>query len=204
MATIDQKERYRRQAGLCYEIATTMTGERAISMIRLGDTYAALATDPDRFLPNVFASRKKYVDPVCKKCGQKMRLTHSLPRTEIMPAMQAFRCDACRETLIWKGEVPSPRPAKESPNAAFPPRGRWITRYVVVSFRRVGSDLVPGPAVESPDAGLAIQRAELMTRDEDIVGSVAFSRRGNPDTEEYDTAVILKMFGDIPPDFDMA
>jgi hypothetical protein len=43
-----------------------------------------------------------------------------------------------------------------------------------------------------------------MTRDKEIAGSVAFSRRGNPDTEEYGTAVILKMFGDIPPDFDMA
>ena len=44
MAIVDQKERYRRQAALCYEIAATMDGERAISMIRLGDTYAALAT----------------------------------------------------------------------------------------------------------------------------------------------------------------
>jgi hypothetical protein len=127
-----------------------------------------------------------------------------LPRTEIMPAMQAFRCDACKETLIWKGEVSSTRPAKQSQGAAFPPKGRWITRYVVVSFRRVGGDLLPGPAVECPDADLAIQRAELMTRDKEIAGSVAFSRRGNPDTEEYDTAVILKTFGDIPPDFDMA
>jgi RNase P subunit RPR2 len=204
MAIVDQKERYRRQAALCYEIAATMTGERAISMARLGDTYAALATDPDRLLPNVFASRKKYVDPVCKKCGQKMQLTHSLPRTQIMPAMQAFRCDACKETLIWKGEVSSVRLAKQSLGAAFPLRDRWITRYFVVSFRRVGGDLVPGPAVECPDASLAIQRAELMTRDKEIAGSVAFSRRGNPDTEEYDTAVILKTFGDIPPDFDMA
>ena len=204
MAIVDQKERYRRQAALCYEIAATMTGERASSMIRLGDTYAALATDPDRLLPNAFASRKKYVDPVCKKCGQKMQLTHSLPRTEIMPAMQAFRCDACKETLIWKGEVPSPRSANQSLGTAFPPTGRWIRRYVVVAFRRVGSDLVPGPAVECPDASLAIQRAELMTRDKEIAGSVAFSRRGNPDTEEYDRAMILKTFGDIPPDFDVA
>jgi hypothetical protein len=204
MAIVDQKERYRRQAALCYEIASTMTGERAISMARLGDTYAALATDPDRLLPNVFASRKKYVDPVCKKCGQKMQLTHSLPRTDIMPAMQAFRCDACKETLIWKGEVPSPQQTKQSLGVAFPPTGRWITRYVAVSFRRVGGDLLPGPAVECPDAGLAIQRAELITRDKEIAGSVAFSRRGNPDTEEHDTAVILKTFGDIPPDFDMA
>jgi RNase P subunit RPR2 len=122
MAIVDQKERYRRQAALCYEIAATMAGERAISMARLGDTYAALATDPDRLLPNVFASRKKYVDPVCKKCGQKMQLTHSLPRTEIMPPMQAFRCDACKETLIWKGEVSSVRAAQQSQGAAFLPK----------------------------------------------------------------------------------
>src|ERR1700730_17660405 len=119
MATIDQKERYRHQAGLCYEIAATMTGERAISMIRLGDTYGALATDPDRLLPNVFASQKKYVDPVCKKCGQEMRLTHSRPLDPTITAMYAFRCYACRESLIWKGEVPSPPPPKQP---AFPRR----------------------------------------------------------------------------------
>jgi hypothetical protein len=45
MAIVDQKERYRRQAALCYEIAATMAGERAISMARLGDAYAALATN---------------------------------------------------------------------------------------------------------------------------------------------------------------
>jgi hypothetical protein len=200
MAVVDQKERYRRQAALCYDVAATMTGERAISMI-FGDTYAALAVDPHRTLPNVFASRKKYVDPICKKCGQKMQLTHSLPRTVIMPAMQAFRCDACRETLIWKGAVPSRRTGQP---AAFPPRGRWITQYVVVSFRRVGSDLIPGPAVECPDAALAIQRAGLMTRDTEIGGSVAFSRRSNPDTEEYEPAVILRTIGETPPDFDIA
>src|ERR1700676_4513955 len=113
MAIVDQKERYRRQAALCYEIAATLTSERAISMARLGDAYAGLAIDPDRLIPNVFASRKKYADPVCKKCGQKMKLTYSLPRTEIMPAMQAFRCDACKETLIWKGKVPLRREARQ-------------------------------------------------------------------------------------------
>ena len=63
--------------------------------------------------------------------------------------------------------------------------------------------MIPGPAVECPDAALAIQRAELMTRDKHIAGSVALSRRGNPDTEEYEPAVILKTFGEIPPDFDI-
>jgi hypothetical protein len=201
MAVVDQRKRYRRQAALCYDAAATMTGERAISMIRLGDTYAALAVDPRRTLPNVFASRKKHVDPVCRKCGQKMQLTHSLPRTEIMPAMQAFRCDVCRETSIWKGAVPSRRSGQ---HATFPPRGGWMTSYVVVSFRRVESDLIPGPAVECPDAALAIQRAGLMTRDTEIAGSVAFSRRGNPDTKEYEPAVILRTIGETPPEFDIA
>jgi hypothetical protein len=38
----------------------------------------------------------------------------------------------------------------------------------------------------------------------DIIGSVAFSRRGNPATGEFDAAVILKTFGKIPEDFDIA
>jgi hypothetical protein len=45
---MDQKERYRRHATLCYEIAAAMTRERAASMTRLGDTYAALAVDTDQ------------------------------------------------------------------------------------------------------------------------------------------------------------
>jgi hypothetical protein len=58
-------------------------------------------------------------------------------------------------------------------------------------------------AVECPDTALAIQRAELMTRNNEIAGSIALPRRGNPDTEENETAVILKAFGEIPPDFDI-
>jgi hypothetical protein len=46
MAGVDQKERYRHQAALCYEIAATMTGTQATSMMRLGDAYAALSLAP--------------------------------------------------------------------------------------------------------------------------------------------------------------
>jgi hypothetical protein len=191
MAVLDQKERYRRQASLCYDIAATMTGERAMSMLRLGDTYASLAIDPARLLPNDFSSPRTYVDPVCKKCGEKMRWTHSVPQTEIIPGTQAFHCDACKETLIWNSEAPST------------PKSRWITRYVALSFRRIGSDFVPGPAVECPDAALAIQRAGLMARDKEISGVVVFARSGNPETGEYGTAVILKTLGEIPPGFDI-
>jgi hypothetical protein len=65
MATVDQKERYRRQAALCYEIAETMTGERAASMVRLGDTYSALAVDPDKLRPGIFVPAAKYIHPKC-------------------------------------------------------------------------------------------------------------------------------------------
>jgi hypothetical protein len=102
MTTIDQKECYLRQAALCYEIAASVTRERAASMVRLGDTYSALAEDPEAIEPPAI-----YVERQCEKCGKKVRLTHSLPRTEIMPAMQAFRCDSCDETLIWKSEIGS-------------------------------------------------------------------------------------------------
>jgi hypothetical protein len=103
MTTIDQKECYLRQAALRYEIAASVTGERAASMVRLGDTYSTLAENPDAVEPPAIFERQ------CEKCGKKMRLTHSLPRTEMVPAMQAFRCDSRGETLTWKNEISSAR-----------------------------------------------------------------------------------------------
>ena len=76
-------------------------------MVRLGDAYSALAESPGKFRPDLFSPNEKYADPACKKCGKKMKLMQSMPRTEIMPAMQAFRCDACGKTLMWKGESSS-------------------------------------------------------------------------------------------------
>ena len=49
MATIDQKERYRLRAALCYEIAATLAGDTATSMKRLGDSYAGLEQIPTDF-----------------------------------------------------------------------------------------------------------------------------------------------------------
>ena len=90
MAVVDQKERYRRQAALCYEIAAKMTPKKAASMVQLGDTYSALAVDRNRRAPNVFVSTKRLDQPHCKVCGRKMRLACALPRTRTLPSMQAF------------------------------------------------------------------------------------------------------------------
>lgn len=40
-----------------------------------------------------------------------------------------------------------------------------------------------------------------MSRNEANAGAVAFSRGGSPDLGEFDDAVILKIFGDVPDDF---
>jgi hypothetical protein len=198
---MDQKERYRRHASLCYEIAAGMTGERAASMTRLGDTYSALAVDADQPL-NAFVPASKYAEPHCKKCGNEMKVALSLPRTDIMPAMQAFRCDPCGETMIWKGQ--HTRRNGEANARVAEPAENCITQYVAASFRGDGKDFAPGPVIEGPDAKTAIQRAELMAADPMIAGAVAFSRRFDRVAGTYETATILKRFGKLPKDLDIA
>src|SRR5271154_6060947 len=102
MDAVDQKDRYRRQADLCYEIAATMTGNHATSMLRLGDAYAALAVDSSPPIVPI-TPIEEAADPRCEKCRAKMQLTCSVPPTRMLPAMRAFRCGSCGETLILKG-----------------------------------------------------------------------------------------------------
>jgi DNA-directed RNA polymerase subunit RPC12/RpoP len=102
MAGIDQKERYRQRAALCYDIAATIPGDSAIAMRRLADTYAGLAEGSNNPRTGIFVTAKRNDQPQCMKCGKEMRFTYSLPRTDTLRAMQAFRCDGCNETMIWK------------------------------------------------------------------------------------------------------
>ena len=200
MAIIDQKGRYRRQAALCYELAKTMDGERAESMVRLGDAYSDLAETPGTFHERIFRPADKYAEPRCKQCRKKMRLTHSLPRTDVLPLMQAFRCDACGETLIWKGEIRPPTNERSGRDTA----GDLEVHRVALSFKRTGNGRpAPGQSVECIDEQTAILRAELMMRDKSVVGAVAFSRRASADFRRVERAVILKSFGTAPKDFDI-
>jgi hypothetical protein len=41
-----------------------------------------------------------------------------------------------------------------------------------------------------------------MSRNAMNAGAVAFARSGSPELGEFDDAVILKSFGDVPEDFD--
>jgi hypothetical protein len=77
--------------------------------------------------------------------------------------------------------------------------------YVALPFTLVeGGGLAPGQAVECPHAAAAIRRAEAMSRGEANVGAIAFSRSGSPDVGEFEDAVILKTFGEVPEDFSCA
>jgi hypothetical protein len=60
--------------------------------------------------------------------------------------------------------------------------------------------LAPGEAVECPYEAAAIRRAQVMAGNEAIAGAVAFFRRGSPDLGEFDDAVILRTFGEVPDD----
>jgi hypothetical protein len=77
--------------------------------------------------------------------------------------------------------------------------------YVALPFTRLEEgSLAPGIAIECANAGAAIYRAEAMSRNEANAGAVAFSRQGNADIGEFDDAVILKTFGEVPDDFGRA
>jgi hypothetical protein len=43
-----------------------------------------------------------------------------------------------------------------------------------------------------------------MIHEEKMAGAVVFSRRANAETREVEAAVILRVFGAIPEDFDLA
>lgn len=80
-----------------------------------------------------------------------------------------------------------------------------MTYYVALPFMPVeGGGLAAGQAVECPHAAAAIRRAEAMSRDDANAGAIAFSRSGSLDVGEFEDAVILKTFGEVPDDFTCA
>jgi hypothetical protein len=55
-----------------------------------------------------------------------------------------------------------------------------------------------GEELQSPSA--AIRRAEVLSRIAGTIGAVAFSRTGDPSIGEFNDAVILRKFGEVPDD----
>jgi hypothetical protein len=88
------KSRYLQHASLCYEIAETLSAERVISMVHLGDLYSELAA-------GLRSVADKADSPDRPHCGQLMQAINLLPKTDIFPARQTFRCQ-CGEALTCR------------------------------------------------------------------------------------------------------
>jgi len=73
--------------------------------------------------------------------------------------------------------------------------------YVALPFIAVEGGLAPGEAVECSNGAVAIRRAQAMAFNQANAGAVAFSRSGDLNLGEFEDAVILKAFGQLPEDF---
>ena len=71
--------------------------------------------------------------------------------------------------------------------------------FVALAFIRDEGDIVPGDAVECPNAIDAALQAQVLSRAAGNIGAVAYSRTEN-DIGVFNEAVIIKKFGDEPID----
>jgi hypothetical protein len=73
--------------------------------------------------------------------------------------------------------------------------------YVALPFLAIDGGVAPGQAIECPNGAAAVRRAQAMAAKDSHPGAVAFSRTGDPNLGEFEDAVILKSFGQVPDDF---
>lgn len=73
--------------------------------------------------------------------------------------------------------------------------------YVALPFASVEGGLAPGEAVECPNGAAAVRRAQAMAANQANAGAVGFSRSGDPNLGEFEDAVILKAFSQVPENF---
>jgi hypothetical protein len=72
-----------------------------------------------------------------------------------------------------------------------------MTYYVALPFvRDVHGELMPGEAKECKTAGAAVRMARHLAFAS--AGTVAFSRTGDPAIGEFDEAVVIQKFGEVP------
>jgi hypothetical protein len=76
-----------------------------------------------------------------------------------------------------------------------------VVYFVALPLIHVEGGLAPGEAVECPSGAAAIRRAQAMAFNQINAGAVAFFRNGDPNLGEFEDAVVLKTFGQVPEDF---
>lgn len=76
-----------------------------------------------------------------------------------------------------------------------------VTYYVALPFLQDDTgEPVAGAAEELQSPGAAIRRAETLSRVPGSIGAVVFSQTGDPAIGEFNDAILLRKFGDVPGD----
>ncbi len=100
-----------------------------------------------------------------------------------------FRRRLGRGRLVSGSGCESPRERREAL--------AHVTYFVAMPFdRNEEGDLVAGEAQDRQSAGAAESAARRMA--ETAAGAVAFSRTGDPSTGEFEDAIVLRQFGEVP------
>ena len=72
-----------------------------------------------------------------------------------------------------------------------------VTYYVALPFVRTeDGELVAGEAQEKQSSSAAVNAARHMATT--AAGAVAFSRTGDPSSGEFEDAVVIQQFGEVP------
>ncbi len=77
-----------------------------------------------------------------------------------------------------------------------------VTYYVALPFVKTEDGTALGEAQEVPNEMAAIRRAEVMSRNPENAGALAFKRSGDPNIGSFNDATILRTFGQVPANLD--
>jgi hypothetical protein len=75
-----------------------------------------------------------------------------------------------------------------------------VTYFVALPFVAADDGIAPGEPVECFNPNAAVMRADALSRKQGHVGTVAFSRTGDPATGDFSDAKVNRKFGDVPDD----
>ena len=73
-----------------------------------------------------------------------------------------------------------------------------VTYFVALPFVDSEEGPLPAEAQECLSEGMALMRAEALSRKQEYVGALAFKRSGNPNEGVFGEPTILKTFGLVP------
>jgi hypothetical protein len=75
-----------------------------------------------------------------------------------------------------------------------------VTYFVALPFVAADDGIAAGEPTECFNPAAVVMRAEALSRKPGHVGAVAFSRTGDPATDDFGNAQIIKKFGEVPDD----